>query len=307
MSSAHEPWSTRVGAALATLAVLCLLARILWQVPETGAGSQARRLTVRWLPRENGAPLAAPSPAPEPVRRAALPAVRTVAPLATPRPPPQALPTPAVATPVPGAAPGLYGRLGEIALPDGIVGEARTRGHDEQVFEHRDELATGVGERATAGLFSKRPAGPGQSGKERWLYGDDIQPAEARRPPPVAFDPTLHERPSDLGSAATGDAYKAAPVRHVPVPGLGGEASRGLRAAIGELERRYPACSSERRARWLATALQHLEALERVEYRYRHGADPVEAQHTLPAAADSAHDLARRALWEAERQMKTCG
>ena len=37
------------------------------------------------------------------------------------------------------------------------------------------------------------------------------------------------------------------------------------------------------------------------------GADPVEAEHTLPSAADSAYDLARRALWDAERRMKTCG
>ena len=61
------------------------------------------------------------------------------------------------------------------------------------------------------------------------------------------------------------------------------------------------------RSRWLVPARQQLEALQRVEYRYGHGADPVEAEHSLPAAADSAYDLARRALWEAERQMRTCG
>ena len=117
----------------------------------------------------------------------------------------------------------------------------------------------------------------------------------------------MHERASDLGSEATGDAYKAAPIRHEPLPGLDGEASRRIRTAIGELERRYPRCGDEVRRRWFGNALQHLDALERLEYRYRHGADPVEAEHTLPSAADSAYDLARRALWDAERRMKTCG
>ncbi len=71
-------------------------------------------------------------------------------------------------------------------------------------------------------------------------------------------------------------------------------------------ERRYPRCVAGERQRWLAPVLQHLDALQRIEYRYNHGADPVEAEHSLPAAADSAYDLARRGLWEAERQMAMC-
>ncbi len=303
-SRVGEPLSHRIGAGLATAAVLCLVGRVLWQVPEIVPEHRQQRLQVRWLPREPGA---APPPPPLPA------AVREAMPV---------LPSPASssagvrpAAPVASTPPAssaewsrrLYAADGGVDLPDGVAGDERIRGKDERVFEHRDELAAGVGERATAGLFSKQRAGTKQSRVQRWLYGEDIQAAEARRPPDVAFNPALHERSSDLGSEATGDAYKAAPIRHEPLPGLDGTASRRIRTAIGELEQRYPRCGSEARGRWLATALQHLDALERLEYRYGHGADPVEAEHTLPSAADSAYDLARRALWEAERRMKTCG
>lgn len=302
-SRSREPLSHRVGAGLATAAILCLFARVLWQVPEPDPKSRAQRLQVRWLARHGEAPpLPAAADTPE------VPAGQAHA-----APPPHASePRPAAAAPAtadPAAdwARRLYDGQGGITLPGELAGDGRTRGTDERVFEHRDELATGVGERATAGLFSKRAAGTRQSRREKWVYGEDIQPAQARRAPDVAFNPSLHERAADLGSEATGDAYKAAPIRHEPLPGLDGEASRRIRTVIGELERRYPRCGEEARRRWLGNALQHLDALERLEYRYRHGADPVEAEHTLPSAADSAYDLARRALWDAERRMKTCG
>lgn len=306
-SRVSEPLSHRIGAGLATAAILCLVGRVLWQVPETAPEQRQQRLQVRWLPREPGAapppplPVQAQSPGTEPV----VPLLPSPAEAMRPSTPP-----PAASVPPASSADWsrrLYAADGGIDLPDAVAGDGRIPGKDERVFEHRDELATGVGERATAGLFSKQRAGTKQSRAQRWIYGDDIQAAEARRPPDVAFNPSLHERGSDLGSEATGDAYKAAPIRHEPLPGLDGEASRRLRAAIGELERRYPRCDGQARRRWFATALQHLDALERLEYRYRHGADPVEAEHTLPSAADSAYDLARRALWDAERRMKTCG
>lgn len=305
-SRVSEPLSHRIGAGLATAAILCLVGRVLWQVPETAPEQRQQRLQVRWLPREPGA---APPPPPLPTRAPeAVPVVPTLPSSAEAMRP--STPPPAASVPPVSSADWsrrLYAADGGVDLPDAVAGDGRIRGKDERVFEHRDELATGVGERATAGLFSKQRAGTKQSRAQRWIYGDDIQAAEARRPPDVAFNPSLHERGSDLGSEATGDAYKAAPIRHEPLPGLDGEASRRLRAAIGELERRYPRCDGQARRRWFATALQHLDALERLEYRYRHGADPVEAEHTLPSAADSAYDLARRALWDAERRMKTCG
>lgn len=297
-----EPLWNHAVATLATLAMLGMLARLLWQLPEARAERQETRIQLRWL---------SPAPAQPPV---AGPAIEPVA--MTPAasgPFAAAVASPQAAAPATAHAPAsswarqLYGSNGQVLLAPGTVKDGAQKSNAERVFEHRDELATGVGERATAGLFSRRPAGTPQSRAQRVIYGEDIQAAEARRPPDVAFTPALHERPSDLGSAATGDAYKAAPVRHEPVPGLDGAASRRIRAAVGELERRYPRCAAGERQRWLAPVLQHLDALQRVEYRYNHGADPVEAEHSLPAAADSAYDLARRGLWEAERQMKTCG
>ncbi len=304
-SRGREPLSHRVGAGLATAAILCLFARVLWQVPEPDPKGRAQRLQVRWLPRHGEAPALPPAAADTPEvpagqAHAALPPPHA----SEPRP---AAAAPATAGPAADWSRRLYDGQGGITLPGELAGDGRTRGTDERVFEHRDELATGVGERATAGLFSKRAAGTRQSRREKWVYGEDIQPAQARRAPDVAFNPSLHARAADLGSEATGDAYKAAPIRHEPLPGLDGEASRRIRTAIGELERRYPRCGDEVRRRWFGNALQHLDALERLEYRYRHGADPVEAEHTLPSAADSAYDLARRALWDAERRMKTCG
>ena len=303
---AEALWNHAV-AVLAALAVLAVLARLLWQLPEARGTRQETRIQLRWLPLR----LPGVMPAPQAVAVAG-PVAQAPATLPDAAHLPVTAVTPARGALPPVAAPAagklvLYGADGRVVLGAGTAGEQAQKSSVERVFEHRDELATGVGERATAGLFSKRAAGTSQSRAQRMIYGDDIQTAQARRPPDVAFNPALHERPADLGSAATGDAWKAAPVRHEAVPGLDGSASRRLRTAIAELERRYPRCAAADRSRWLVPARQQLEALQRVEYRYGHGADPVEAEHSLPAAADSAYDLARRALWEAERQMRTCG
>jgi len=298
-----EPLWNHAVAALAAVAVLSLLARLLWQLPEARGTRQEARIQLRWLPPAPAQAL--PMTATNPVMAAGATAMPIPATPAQDIAPPPDATTPDAASPA--WSRNLYGDNGRVTLAPDTVGETAHKSAAERVFEHRDELATGVGERATAGLFSRRPAGTPQSLAQRMLYGEDIQPAQARRPPEVAFNPALHERPADLGSAATGDAWKAAPIRHEPVPGLDGTASRRIRAAIGELERRYPRCAAGDRQRWLAPVLQHLDALQRLEYRYNHGADPVEAEHSLPAAADSAYDLARRGLWEAERQMRTCG
>jgi len=132
------------------------------------------------------------------------------------------------------------------------------------------------------------------------------QPAVARPPPDVRFNPGLHERPGDLGSEATGDAYKAAPIAFEKAPGLDGEASRRIRRAIGELEQRRAACPAAQRRVLLQPVLDNLDALQRVENAMAKGADPIQAQQTLPRAADSAYDLARRALWYADRKLAVC-
>ena len=305
-SPEREPLWIRMAAGMAALAMLSALARLMLQMPELTPARQETRTQLRWL-ASVAAPPVVPAPAlPDPASPnlatpappPSLPAVSSnTAPAAAPPPFPAPVKPPAVR---------LYGADGEALLAADTVKAETQKSNAERVFEHRDELATGVGERATAGLFSGKSAGTSQSRAQRALYGRDIQAAEARRPPDIAFNPRLHERSSDLGSEATGDAYKAAPIRYEKAPDLKGEASRRIRSAIGVLEQRYPRCSSEQRQRWLGIAQQHLDALQRVEYRFNHGADPVEAEHSLPSAADSAYDLARRALWDAERRMKMC-
>lgn len=302
--SQPEPVWIRTVAGMAALAFLSALARLLLQVPEAAPTAREVRVQLRWLPPAIAQPKS--------VEPQFVPVEAVPDPVASRDHAAQPLPVAAPSVP---AAPApvkpdgtlmkqLYGSDGRPELPD-AAGE-RQKASVERVFEHRDELATGVGERATANLFSGKNAGTSQSRVQRALYGRDIQAAEARRPPEIAFNPALHERQADLGSEATGDAYKAAPIRFEKVPDMKGEASRRIRAAIGALEVRYPRCGAEQRTRWMAAALTHLDTLQRVEYRYNNGADPTEAEHTLPSAADSAYDQARRALWDAERRMKAC-
>jgi hypothetical protein len=146
----------------------------------------------------------------------------------------------------------------------------------------------------------------GLKGMAKALAGRQAQPAQPRPPPEVRFNPRLHERPSDLGSEATGDAYKAAPIAFEKAPGLGGEASKRLRGELASLKKRFSHCSADRWAQVTGPIDAHLADLERVEYAYGHGADPVRAEHQLPRTADSAFDQARRALWYAQRRLSTC-
>jgi len=278
------------------------------QVPALNTGGEQTRVQLWWLsPDASTQDLAVPQSttavAPGmPVDSKRAPSTSPASDSAAPVVP--AAPAPTAAAPQAAWSQRLYAKDGTLAIPDAT--DTHQESAAERVFEHRDELATQVGERATANLFSGERAGTRQKRSERLLYGEDIQAAEARRPPDIAFNPRLHERPSDLGSEATGDAYKAAPIRYEKAPDMKGEASRRIRVAIGALEQRYPRCNADQRRRWLGIVQQHLDALQRVEYRYNNGADPVEAEHSLLSAADSAYDLARRALWDAERRMKMC-
>ncbi|QWP75587.1 hypothetical protein J5226_18500 [Lysobacter sp. K5869] len=133
-----------------------------------------------------------------------------------------------------------------------------------------------------------------------------VQEVVARPPPPVRFNPALHERPSDLGSEATGDAYKAAPIAFERAPGLRGDASARIRAAIGDLETRRASCGIERLRQWLVPALSGLDELQRIERAYASGADPVNAEQLLPRSADMAYDRARRSIWYADKQGESC-
>jgi len=145
----------------------------------------------------------------------------------------------------------------------------------------------------------------GFSSISRFVLGED-HPAQARPPPDVRFNPALHERPSDLGSEATGDAYKAAPIAFEHAPDLKGTASRRIRERADELERRFSVCDRQWIQRLLAPVRENITQLERIEYAMAHGVDPVQAEHLMPRSADRAYDLARRALWYAEKQLTGC-
>lgn len=311
-----EPLSTRLTAGVIALAFMSGLARLMLQLPELNVAREETRTQLRWLaPSTAPAVAALPQQAATATPTAAMsheqaavvdgPAVAANVP-----PAPVAAAASAPAAAQAGWSQRLYGKDGNLAVPkDGA--DPRQKSATERVFEHRDELATGVGERPlekmVSGMFENKTKPPtlGQIGA-RVIHGPDIQPAQARRPPEVAFNPNLHERKSDLGSEATGDAYKAAPIRYEKAPDMKGEASRRIRIALGALEQRYPRCNAQQRRQWLVPVMTHLDALQRAEYRYNNGADPVEAVHSLLSAADSAYDMARRALWDAERRMKMC-
>lgn len=138
------------------------------------------------------------------------------------------------------------------------------------------------------------------------IFGEDIQPPVARPPPEIRYNPALYEQSADLGRAATGDAYKAAPITYEKVPDLKGEGSRRIRAAMEALQKRIAACEPARVKPLMSTVRLHLTELERVEYALAHGADPIQAQQMLPRRGDSNYDLARRALWYADHELTRC-
>ena len=138
------------------------------------------------------------------------------------------------------------------------------------------------------------------------IFGEDIQSPVARPPPDVRYNPALYEQAADLGRAATGDAYKAAPIAYEKVPDLKGEGSRRIRVAMEALQKRISACDAAKVKPLMATVRSHLTELERVEYALAHGADPIQAQQMLPRRGDSNYDLARRALWFADHELASC-
>lgn len=305
-TTSRQEVTAQVCAVLVTFLVLFSAARVLWLQAVVPVDAPVERMQLRWLSREAEELPTLPVVRTERDPRPAAPSAPAARAATAPDPAPvAAMPRLPPAAPVANPAATLYDSQGRVQVPAAAPGLERSN-PSSRVFEHRDEMERGVGKRATADLFSKPRAGTVQKRSERMIYGEDIQHAQARRSPEVRFNPRLHERSADLGSEASGDAYKAAPIALEKVPDMRGGASRRLRSAIGELERRYQQCTAAQVSGWMAPVLQHLQALEQVEYRFNNGADPVEAEHSLPSAADSAYNLARRGLWEAERQMRRC-
>ncbi|KRB04437.1 hypothetical protein [Lysobacter sp. Root690] len=223
----------------------------------------------------------------------------------------------------------LYAADGQIVLPAGVAvdpmrkpdgdppGGANDRGVKQMqaLLERRNPIAPEEGssfggEWESDGTLSEVATKRLKTGLKRVIaklpHRKQVQEVRARPPPPVRFNPALHERPSDLGSEATGDAYKAAPIAFEKAPGLQGEASRRVRKWVGELEASAAGCDRQRLKALVAPVLIHLADLQRAEYAAARGGDPIQIEQLLPRTADMAYDQARRAVWYADKQLSDC-
>ena len=324
-SAPAEDRLLHLGAAATTLLILLLLGRLLLIAPAAAPPRVHDAMRLVFVPRPE--PVAAPPPSPQAAQSAPHAAARrapaTARAAQAPLPPPTRTAAPVATQAAPMSAT-LYTRDGSARLPDGVAVDpfAEAQGTPPGTTNPRDlakakrllERPNPIDYRPTR--FDKDWATSGTLGDvamqgigdamKKMLPKSTHQSAVARPPPDVRFNPALHERPGDLGSEATGDAYKAAPIALEKAPGLDGEASRRIRKAIGELEQRRAACPAAQRSRLLQPVLDNLDELQRVEKAMAHGADPILAQQTLPRAADSAYDLARRALWYADQKLAAC-
>lgn len=314
-----------VTAMVGTLLILLLFLRLLLHTPTAAPASRRESaMRVSFLPREpvpQVEPTATqvPSPSPRstsvPVRHAgAAPHLASVA------PPPQRAATGEMQAQ-------LYTRDGRVrmgqlvdpldpgyaAVPPGMTDE-RTLDKARKLLErpnpvdyHATRFEKDWKSSGTLGDVAVQSLNRGMKKINGVIWGKEVESVKARPPPDVRFNPALADNKADLGSEATGDAYKAAPIAHEDVPDMKGAASRRIREELAALEAQPSACDATRRKQLLAPAREHLADLERVEHAMTHGADPIMAEQMLPRQADSAYDLARRALWYARKQWAVCG
>lgn len=317
LAIACADWPTRVLAACVAFLMVWLISQLLLIRPDLAQPRDEVRIRLSFIELTT---LQAPKTRPSvPARPHAASPPPRASPLA-PRPIEQAVSEPLLAR--------LYTRQGRVNLPQGAqidslateaatsppgLPNARDLARANKLLERPnpidyrstrfDKAWTTDG---TLGDAMVESMDEGLKGMAKALAGRQDQPAQARPPPEVRFNPNLHERPSDLGSEATGDAYKAAPIAFEKAPGLAGEASKRLRSELSSLKKQFSHCSAQRWAQVIGPINVHLTDLERVEYAYGHGADPVQVEHLLPRAADSAFDQTRRALWYANRRLASC-
>jgi len=309
---------------LFTMLVLWLLFRVLLHTPQPAPQAEQSALQVTFLARAVAPPPSLPPPStstsmperPRATRQAPAP---RVAPAAT-----------AAAAPVPtttNMAATLYSRDGSARLPPGSnvdplalpagsppgTTNERELAQARQVLERPNPIDykpttfdKDWSTDGTLGDVAMQGIGRGMKKINQVIFGPQIQPAKARPPPEVRYNPALHERQQDLGSEATGDAYKAAPIAFEKAPGHDGEASRRIRDALAELQAQASACDPARLQPLLATVRGHLADLQQVERAFSKRPDPVMAEQLLPRQADSAYDLARRALWYAREKTADC-
>ncbi|PPU73847.1 hypothetical protein XmelCFBP4644_05120 [Xanthomonas melonis] len=321
-----------VAAAACTGAILFFFAcLLLYMPPPRQATQQQDDLQVYLVPR---APLREPVPvapsrdARAQPRAAAAAATARRAPPPTRTPPPQRQVAAADAAADDPVAAQLYTRDGNLRLPPEAkvdpmapqgaavppgMDDARVQAGTRNVMERvnpvqyrQTRFAKDWKSDGTLGDVAMQEAGRGMKKFNDMLNGPQTQTARARPPPDVRFNPALAANQAELGSEATGDAYKAAPIAHETPPDLKGEASRRIRQALAALEQRSARCEASRRKVLLSPVRTHLSDLERAEHALNNGADPVMAAQLLPRQADSAYDLARRALWYADKQLRQC-
>jgi hypothetical protein len=329
----HDEFVSNVVAVVVTATILLLMGRQLLKGPHFPVREEGERMRISFIERAREPQLIPPRiPAPAQPGRAAdrVGAPRRAQSPDAP-PPPRALTSTPTSTP-PAAAPAMTGRLytrdGRAKLPPGMssdpMGPAPAASPSGTPNERELQRAKQVLERpnpidyretrfdkdwvsdGTAGDIAAQQLGKRMQSIGKLIFGEDTQSAAPRPPPEVRFNPGLYERRGDLGSEKTGDAYKAAPIAFEKAPDLKGEASRRIRQAVSELEKRHTGCDPARMKALLAPVQSHLADLQRVEYAMARGADPLQAEHLLPRTADSAYDQARRALWYADRQLASC-
>lgn len=292
----------RLAAAAATLALLVLVGRLLMLTPRPAqVEAQVQRIQLHLLSRPSAPPATPDAPPPVATER---PAPR---PLSAELPPSASSdPVPAPAMPPAGTA-ALYDARGQVRLPPGTVPPPappaeRDLLHPPNPVEYRGtrfEKDWAGNEDPDAAMRRVRRA------VTELLNGKDVQPARARPAPEVRYNPARHGRPSDLGSEATGDAWRAAPINDEPLPGMEGQASARIRAQVDALEREHAGCERPRVQPLLEPARHALDELQRAEHAYTHGADPIRAA-TLPTTASGAYNQARRALWYARSRLGEC-
>ncbi|KRG71749.1 hypothetical protein ABB29_02775 [Pseudoxanthomonas dokdonensis] len=309
-------------AAIVAALIVLLLGRLLMLVPALPTHEARAEMRVRWVPR-SPPPVRRPVPAVAPAEREPTSSPATTTKSATPprqRPPATVRPPvtgPAAAANAMGAR--LYDRQGRLQLPPsaqvdpmappppGLANAKpgafeRENPIDVQTTRFDKDWKTDGSLGAVAAQKMER----GMQAVSKAIFGEDPQEVRARPPPDVGFKPDAYEQASDLGSEATGDAYKAAPIVHEKAPGLKGEASRRILARLQSLQQRASACGDARRQQLLAPVRRYLQDLQQAEHAFKQGADPVMAEQLLPRRADNAYDQARRALWYADQQWTRC-
>lgn len=317
--------ASRLIAAATAMAIVLLMGKFLLRAPYVASSADEPKLRVRYIQRESS-PQIPPPPMLPPTSLATTRSekARAVAPGEDARNPrPQAT--------VPVTAPQadrLYTRTGQVRLPSEVAVDpmASTAAVNPPGLPNEREL-----ERARKLLYPPNPVevketrfnkdwatdgtlgdvaaqkmGDGMKAIAKQIFGEEPEPAAARPPPEVRFNPRLHEQTADLGREETGDAYKAAPIAFEKAPDLVGGASRRIRQQRDAVLKRHAACDSRQIQRLMAPVQTHLGELEGVESAMTHGADPVMTEHMLPRRGDSAYDLARRALWYADNRLAGC-